>query len=294
MRGYRFPGERRPGRSAQGRGACVACSFAAVGWVRPSCLAWPSSRSRRSPRRRTASPCSTSASTTAASGSLTTRSAPSAGSPSRSASSTASSRRRPSSTSVDVWQDGPVVAAYDASGGRIYAGQRLRHRVLRRRGGDLARARTAIALGDDTLAVLSTDHSLRATHADRRRRQPVRAVRVRQAARRAPARRLRGRRRQPMTRSGWPAAGSCAAIPQGGQPHVSQRCRCRRPTRCRSPRSATSRWSADATTKTLYLPRQRAHRDAARLGHLGRRSSCSSRRARATSWSPPPARRCTA
>jgi large repetitive protein len=68
------------------------------------------------------------------------------------------------STSVDVWQDGPVVAAYDATGGRMYA--------VNVYGTSFFDAGAAIspvtggggiALGDTTLAVLATDHTLRTT-----------------------------------------------------------------------------------------------------------------------------------
>ncbi|MGH3247500.1 MAG: hypothetical protein ACRDOI_15005, partial [Trebonia sp.] len=66
------------------------------------------------------------------------------------------------STSMDVWQDGPLVAVYDASGGRMYG--------VNAYGPSFSGAGTAIspdttagaiALGDDTLAVLGADHSLR-------------------------------------------------------------------------------------------------------------------------------------
>src|ERR1700722_10426775 len=97
-----------------------------------------------------------------------------------------------SSTSVDVWQNGPVVAAYDASGGRIYA-VNVYGTAFYDAGAAISPAPGGIALGDETVAVLSPDHSLRAPH--RRRRQPGRALRLRQAARRAPARRFRGQRR---------------------------------------------------------------------------------------------------
>ncbi len=67
-----------------------------------------------------------------------------------------------SSTSVDVWQDGPVVAAYDASGGRIYA-VNVYGTAFYDAGAAISPAAGGIALGDETVAVLSTDHSLRAT-----------------------------------------------------------------------------------------------------------------------------------
>ena len=71
------------------------------------------------------------------------------------------------STDVNVWQDGPVVAVYDATGGKMYAVNVFQTRVLRRRTADLpvpdGIALGDSALGDDTtLAVLSTDHALRA------------------------------------------------------------------------------------------------------------------------------------
>jgi hypothetical protein len=67
-----------------------------------------------------------------------------------------------SSTSVDVVQDGPVVAAYDASGGRIYP-VNVYGPALYDAGAAISPAPGGIALGDDTLAVLATDHSVRAT-----------------------------------------------------------------------------------------------------------------------------------
>ncbi len=67
-----------------------------------------------------------------------------------------------SSTSVDVWQDGPVVASYDASGGRIYA-VNVYGTAFYDAGAAISPAPGGIALGDETVAVLSTDHSLRAT-----------------------------------------------------------------------------------------------------------------------------------
>ena len=63
---------------------------------------------------------------------------------------------------MDVWQNGPLVAAYDASGGRMYA--------VNVYGTSFSGAGTAVspdttgaafALGDDTLAVIGTDRSLR-------------------------------------------------------------------------------------------------------------------------------------
>src|ERR1700733_5890484 len=66
------------------------------------------------------------------------------------------------STSVDVWQNGPVVAAYDASGGRIYA-VNVYGTAFYDAGAAISPAPGGIALGDETVAVLSTDHSLRAT-----------------------------------------------------------------------------------------------------------------------------------
>src|SRR5579863_4997084 len=65
------------------------------------------------------------------------------------------------STNVDVWQDGPVVAAYDASGGRMYAVNAY-NTALYDTGQPISPAAGGIALGDTTLAVLATDHSLRA------------------------------------------------------------------------------------------------------------------------------------
>src|ERR1700761_2623120 len=66
------------------------------------------------------------------------------------------------STSVEVWQNGPLVAAYDASGGRIYA-VNVYGTAFYDAGAAISPAPGGIALGDQTVAVLSTDHSLRAT-----------------------------------------------------------------------------------------------------------------------------------
>jgi len=67
-----------------------------------------------------------------------------------------------SSSSVDVVQNGPVVAAYDASGGRIYP-VNVYGPAFSDTGAAISPAPGGIALGDDTLAVLSTDHSVRVT-----------------------------------------------------------------------------------------------------------------------------------
>jgi large repetitive protein len=65
------------------------------------------------------------------------------------------------SSNVDVWQDGPVVAAYDATGGRIYA-VNVFQPAFYDAGQAISPVTGGIALGDSTLAVLSTDHELRA------------------------------------------------------------------------------------------------------------------------------------
>jgi hypothetical protein len=67
-----------------------------------------------------------------------------------------------SSTSVDVWQDGPIVVSYDASGGRIYA-VNVYGTAFSGAGTAISPVPGGIALGGETVAVLSTDHSLRAT-----------------------------------------------------------------------------------------------------------------------------------
>ena len=66
------------------------------------------------------------------------------------------------SNSVDVWQDGPVVAAYDATGGRVYA-VNVYGTSFFDAGAAISPVAGGIALGDTTLAVLSTDHDLRTT-----------------------------------------------------------------------------------------------------------------------------------
>src|SRR5512146_1374044 len=65
------------------------------------------------------------------------------------------------STSVDVWQNGSVVAGYDATGSRIYA-VNVYGPAFYAAGQVITPAAGGIALGDTTLAVLSTDHTLRA------------------------------------------------------------------------------------------------------------------------------------
>jgi hypothetical protein len=70
---------------------------------------------------------------------------------------------RPASASpnVNVWQDGPAVAAYDSTGGRIYA-VNVFQTDFYDAGQVISPEPDGIALGDTTLAVLSTDHALRA------------------------------------------------------------------------------------------------------------------------------------
>ena len=65
------------------------------------------------------------------------------------------------SPSVNVWQDGPVVAVYDATGGRAYA-VNVFQPAFYDTGQVISPASGGIALGGTTLAVLSTDHALRA------------------------------------------------------------------------------------------------------------------------------------
>ena len=67
-----------------------------------------------------------------------------------------------------------MVAAYDASGGRIYAVNAY-DTAFYDTGAAISPAPGGIALGGGTLAVLSTDHSLRVTTLSGGRRQPVRA-----------------------------------------------------------------------------------------------------------------------
>jgi len=64
------------------------------------------------------------------------------------------------SGSVNVWQDGSVIAAY--GGGRIYAVNPLQPNFYDPAGQAISPAADGIALGGTTLAVLSTDHALRA------------------------------------------------------------------------------------------------------------------------------------
>ena len=63
---------------------------------------------------------------------------------------------------LDVWQNGPVVAAYDASAGKLYAIDPYQAEFSDA-GTAVSPVPGGIALGDTTLAVLGTDHTLRTT-----------------------------------------------------------------------------------------------------------------------------------
>ena len=156
-----------------------------------------------------------------------------------------------SSTSVDVWQDGPIVASYDASGGRIYA-VNVYNTAFYDAGAAISPATDGIALGDDTLAVLSTDHSLRAT--------TVSAGGGSLAALSASAKPLAAHLPADSAvavgsdDTVWVAGGGqVRSYPQGGKPQTTA-----------MPLSATDPLEvatvgdvpvvADATTKTIYLP----------------------------------------
>jgi large repetitive protein len=65
------------------------------------------------------------------------------------------------SPNVNVWQDGPVVAVYDATGGRTYA-VNVYQPAFYDAGQVISPVSGGIALGGTTLAVLATDHTLRA------------------------------------------------------------------------------------------------------------------------------------
>ena len=77
------------------------------------------------------------------------------------------------SSSVNVWQDGPNVAAYDATGGRMYAVNSYGPAFYDSGQAVLPKSASQepepddIALGDTTLAVLSSDGSLRAAQLSR-------------------------------------------------------------------------------------------------------------------------------
>ena len=64
--------------------------------------------------------------------------------------------------SMDVWQNGPVVAAYDASAGKMYAIDAYQT-AFSDGGAATAHVPNGVALGGSTLAVLGTDHGLRVT-----------------------------------------------------------------------------------------------------------------------------------
>ena len=140
---------------------------------------------------------------------------------------------------VNVWQDGPVVTAYDATGGRIYAVNAYDTAFYDARRGHLARTGRYRARRQ-TLAVLSTDHSPARDAAQRAAAAACPRSRPGQAARDAPAAPTPPSPSAPTTRSGWPAADSCAATRSRRHADSRRGCRCPRPTRCRSPRSATS------------------------------------------------------
>ena len=195
------------------------------------------------------------------------------------------------STSVDVWQDGPVVAAYDATGGRMYA-VNVYGTSFFNAGAAISRAQNGIALGDTTLAVLSSDHSLRATQ--------LSAGGGSLSALTATAKPLAAHLPADSAIAVgsddtiWVAGGGkLRSYPEGGQPQVATL-----PLSASDPMQVTTVGNvpvvADAATKALYLP-DSGHAvtlPASDTPHPP--SSSSSPRARATSWSPPPGRRFTA
>jgi hypothetical protein len=155
------------------------------------------------------------------------------------------------STSVDVWQDGPVVASYDASGGRIYA-VNVYGTAFYDAGAAISPAPGGIALGDETLAVLSTDHSLRAA--------TVSAGGGRVAALSASAKPLATHLPSDSAAAVgsddtvWVAGGGqLRSYPQGGKPQSTAI-----PLSATDPMQVTTVGSvpvvADATTKRIYLP----------------------------------------
>ena len=155
------------------------------------------------------------------------------------------------STSVDVWQDGPVVASYDASGGRIYA-VNVYGTAFYDAGAAISPAPGGIALGDETLAVLSTDHSLRAT--------TVSAGGGSLAALSASAKPLATHLPADSAAAVgsddtvWVAGGGqLRSYPQGGKPQSTAI-----PFSATDPMQVTTVGSvpvvADATTKRIYLP----------------------------------------
>ena len=156
-----------------------------------------------------------------------------------------------SSTSVDVWQNGPVVASYDASGGRIYA-VNVYGTAFYDAGAAISPATGGIALGDDTVAVLSTDHSLRAT--------TLSAGGGSLAALSASAKPLAARLPADSAvavgsdDTVWVAGGGqLRGFPQGGKPQSRPV-----PLSATDPMQVTTVGNvpvvADTTTKTIYLP----------------------------------------
>ncbi|MGH3292745.1 MAG: Ig-like domain-containing protein, partial [Trebonia sp.] len=161
-----------------------------------------------------------------------------------------------SSTSVDVWQNGPVVAAYDASGGRIYA-VNVYGTAFYDAGAAISPAPGGIALGDETVAVLSTDHSLRAT--------TLTAGGGSLAALSASAKPLSAHLPANSAVSVgsddtvWLAGGGqLRSYPQGGKPQSSKAQSTALPLSATDPMQVTTVGNvpvvADTTTKTIYLP----------------------------------------
>ena len=156
-----------------------------------------------------------------------------------------------SSTSVDVWQDGPVVASYDASGGRIYP-INVYGTAFYDAGAAISPAPGGIALSDRTLAVLSTDHSLRVT--------TLSAGGGSLAALSASARPLAAHLPADSAvtvgsdDTVWVAGGGqLRGFPEGGKPQSSAV-----PLSATDPMQVTTVGNvpvvADTTTKTIYLP----------------------------------------
>jgi hypothetical protein len=159
-----------------------------------------------------------------------------------------------SSTSVDVWQDGPVVASYDASGGRIYA-VNVYGTAFYDAGAAISPATEGIALGDETVAVLSTDHSLRATTLS----AGGGSLSALSASAKPLAARLPANSADAVGSDDtvWLAGGGqLRSYPQGGQSSKPQASAI--PLSATDPMQVTAVGNvpvvADTTTKTIYLP----------------------------------------
>ena len=155
------------------------------------------------------------------------------------------------STSMDVWQDGPLVATYDATGGRMYA-VNVDSTSFFDAGAAISPVTGGIALGDTTLAVLSTDHALRTTQLSAGGGSlSGLTTAAKPLAAHLPANSAIAVGSDDTV---WVAGGGqLRSYPEGGQPEVSGL-----PLSASDPMQVTTVGNvpvvADTATKTLYLP----------------------------------------